>query len=396
MSQYSQLADQLEALIESPPTELLDDEPVRKRILQAATRIVPEISKPEDTAQRIVYTSLEVMAARIGNNLGLFHKLIESKNPLTTKDIAESKGVETPVVERLLKFIASMGMIKEVDVNTWGPSTFTEHMIIPGIEQGVNHNFDNLGSAFLAGPSYLERTKYRTPQDIKDSAFSQARGIDKNIFQWFSENPEAMAKFNLWMTVQRYGGRLWLDHFPFEKVVCEGGEITEDTVLFVDLGGNIGHQCEALKNKLPNLKGRVILQDQSHVLENALSIQGVEKVPIDFFQEQPVKGARAYYMRNILHDWPDAECIKILQNIKAAMAPESKLLIDEMVIPMKGAPRIAMQTDMVMLLACTAEERSEGRWKELLSAAGFKIDEIYTYQEEISNSIIVTTPADTT
>ncbi len=53
-----------------------------------------------------------------------------------------------------------------------------------------------------------------------------------------------MAKFNMWMTVQRYGGRLWLDHFPFEKVVCERGEITEETPLFVDLGGNIGHQCE--------------------------------------------------------------------------------------------------------------------------------------------------------
>ena len=74
------------------------------------------------------------------------------------------------------------------------------------------------------------------------------------------------------------------------------------------------------------------------------------------------------------------------------MGPKSMLLIDEMVVPTKGAHKIGMQLDISMLTACIAEERSEGRWKELLSSAGFKIDQIFTYQAEVADSIIVATP----
>lgn len=74
------------------------------------------------------------------------------------------------------------------------------------------------------------------------------------------------------------------------------------------------------------------------------------------------------------------------------MSPNSMLLIDEMVVPMKGAHKIAMQVDMTMLANCISEERSEHRWEELLSAAGFEIKHVFTYQPELGDSIIVATP----
>jgi hypothetical protein len=73
------------------------------------------------------------------------------------------------------------------------------------------------------------------------------------------------------------------------------------------------------------------------------------------------------------------------------MAEDSLLLIDEMVIPTKGAHRIAMQLDMTMYSNLASEERTEKRWKELLDAAGFKIEQVYTYQDELRDSIIVAT-----
>lgn len=44
-------------------------------------------------------------------------------------------------------------------------------------------------------------------------------------------------------------------------------------------------------------------------------------------------GARAYYLRNIMHDWPDDKCVIILQQIMKAMNKKSVILIDDMVIP---------------------------------------------------------------
>ncbi|KAI3394825.1 hypothetical protein diail_2162 [Diaporthe ilicicola] len=46
------------------------------------------------------------------------------------------------------------------------------------------------------------------------------------------------------------------------------------------------HQCAALAAAFPALRGRLVLQDMAH----------------DFFGPQPIKGARFYYLRNVLHD----------------------------------------------------------------------------------------------
>jgi demethylsterigmatocystin 6-O-methyltransferase len=78
----------------------------------------------------------------------------------------------------------------------------------------------------------------------------------------------------------------------------------------------------------------VILQDLAPVLAQALpppAESGVELILYDFWTPQPVLGARAYYMRNILHDYPDGKCVSMLRNIMAAMGPESVILIDEMI-----------------------------------------------------------------
>lgn len=91
-------------------------------------------------------------------------------------------------------------------------------------------------------------------------------------------------------------------------------------------------------------------------------------------------------------DWTDEYCGIILKNIKDAMGPNSMLFIDEMVIPTKGAHKIAMQLDIAMLANCISEERSEARWSELLKTVGFKVDHLFTYNDELSDSIMVCTP----
>ncbi|KAL8893337.1 MAG: hypothetical protein Q9192_005370, partial [Flavoplaca navasiana] len=48
----------------------------------------------------------------------------------------------------------------------------------------------------------------------------------------------------------------------------------------------------------------------------------------DFFEEQPVKNAEVYYFRNIFHDWPDVQCITILQNLIPALKPGAHVIID--------------------------------------------------------------------
>ena len=53
----------------------------------------------------------------------------------------------------------------------------------------------------------------------------------------------------------------------------------------------------------------------------------------DFFTPQPIKDADIYFLRFILHDWPDEECISILRNLVPALKNGAKILINEMVLP---------------------------------------------------------------
>ncbi len=105
-----------------------------------------------------------------------------------------------------------------------------------------------------------------------------------------------------------------------------------------------------------------------------------------------LEGARVYYMRNIMHDYPDNMCIKLLKNTIAAMNRDSVILIDDMVLPNKGLHWQASQLDLTMMSSMAAMERTEKEWYTLLDMAGLKIKMIYPYTEDLNDSIIVAVP----
>lgn len=71
------------------------------------------------------------------------------------------------------------------------------------------------------------------------------------------------------------------------------------------------------------------------------------------------------------------------------MGQESIILIDDHVVAELKAHKTVMQMDMTMLLALGAEERTERRWRQLVESVGLCIDQIYCYDEQGGDSIIV-------
>ncbi|KAK0714772.1 O-methyltransferase-domain-containing protein [Lasiosphaeris hirsuta] len=94
----------------------------------------------------------------------------------------------------------------------------------------------------------------------------------------------------------------------------------------------------------------------------------------------PVRGARAYYMHSVLHDWPDDKCASIIGHIKSAMTPGySKLLINKNVIPsLRGQIRKQTCMDLYMMVMFGSRERTEEDWRGLLEGkCGLKICNIW-------------------
>lgn len=99
-------------------------------------------------------------------------------------------------------------------------------------------------------------------------------------------------------------------------------------------------------------------------------------------------GAKFYYMRAVLHDWPDEKCRIILQNIIPAMDKKSVILLDEMVLPDTDVHWHATQIDMTMMGSLAAVERTHAQWTSLLDSVGLKITNIYTYTPSIYESVM--------
>ena len=105
-------------------------------------------------------------------------------------------------------------------------------------------------------------------------------------------------------------------------------------------------------------------------------------------------GARIYFLHSVLHDWPDADCRRILQHLVAVMKKGySKVLINENVVPDVGASWQITSLDWFMMGLAQSRERTESQWRDLLMSAGLKIVGIWK-KEAYSESLIEAVIAD--
>lgn len=146
-------------------------------------------------------------------------------------------------------------------------------------------------------PEYLESISFRNPGDdpYDKTLFSYTNDTDLNFFQWLQQRPKQHAAFNASMAASVALERAssphgFADLYPFEREL--GASVSSaDEVVLVDVGGGYGHVLEDVKKHIPQLKGRMVLQDLPETIQSAKLADGVEAVAYDFFaEEQPVHG----------------------------------------------------------------------------------------------------------
>ncbi|MCJ1400195.1 hypothetical protein MMC11_003399 [Xylographa trunciseda] len=366
------------------------DKTARKKLLDSLRDLELSLETPIDTINRIAYLPLQLVAARISIELNLFGILVKSDAPLSSGDIATRTGTDPVFISRLARYLASFRMIKEASEDRYTASNITRTLTNPGFECAIKHQFDSVNPIYQCLPSFLAANKYANIASSTDGPFQTAHHTPLPVFIWLQQQPDNLHWFNQWMAAQRDGLPTWLSVFPLE---AQAAGLDPEGTLFVDVGGGIGHQCQLLKATHPTLPGRVILQDLPQTLAHALPIDGVVQQAHDFFTPQPVLGARFYYLRNILHDYPDERCRLVLQHLKAAMGKDSVILVDDMVLQDAGVDWQATQLDLTMMAAMGSMERTEKQWRALMEAAGLRIVAIHRYTEVLRDSVIAVVPA---
>jgi hypothetical protein len=80
-------------------------------------------------------------------------------------------------------------------------------------------------------------------------------------------------------------------------------------------------------------------------------------------------GGNLYILKRSLHDWNDAHCVQILQNCRAAMHSDARLLIIDVVLPPGNAFDPGKIMDMLLMALVEGQERSEQEFVELFCKA---------------------------
>ncbi|PVH96624.1 S-adenosyl-L-methionine-dependent methyltransferase [Periconia macrospinosa] len=382
------LVRQLEELSENPPPAIMENTELRRRFREASNAASLAVHWPSDSVHLIAYGSLYVSLARIGIDTKLFEVLAASSQPLTSEEIAQQTGIEIVLAKRLLRFYQSFRWIKQQDENQFIANNVTK-ALTPPFSVGVEFFNTVLGPPFTALPDYLRSHNYTSPTSAMDSPWQTGWQTTDHPFVWLQSHPEHSRLFMQWMPLERDGLPEFLDAFPFEKTI--GQNTTDETVIFVDIGSALGSQSILVRDRFPNLKGKVVMQDQQHVVDAwaANKRSDIEAQVYNFFEPQPIKGARIYYMRNIIHDHHDDQAREILKNTVSAFDQDSILLIDDIVLPDSGiVPWRATIADFNMMSSLAAKERSESEWRTLIESAGLKVVEIYKYSAETGDSIV--------
>jgi O-methyltransferase domain len=88
-------------------------------------------------------------------------------------------------------------------------------------------------------------------------------------------------------------------------------------------------------------------------------------------------GGDIYILKQILHNWDDAECIRILSHCRNAMNKSGRVLVmDEIIVPGKKEARNPALLDLQMLLLFGSRKRTEAEHRPLFESAGFHLTRV--------------------
>jgi len=140
--------------------------------------------------------------------------------------------------------------------------------------------------------------KYGWKETVNDTHTPHGFGWnhpDKNFWEIMTLFPERQTDFNQSMNT--------LDAilpvrgmFEYKWIAEHAGDVEADAPLIVDVGGGKGQALKQILEEVPSLPAeRLVLQDRAEVIEEVKTIDDpalrpVQKMPHDFFTEQPVKG----------------------------------------------------------------------------------------------------------
>lgn len=368
----------------------------RLELLASARALVSQLEKPHEKIMRMIYHEPALfMATKVLADLKIFNLLATATTPIPATELASKTGADPRLVERLLKHVATENFVEETGPDTYLANDVTRCCATSGAKGAIDDIYQMLPVAG-AVPEFLKDSGYANPTNKNKTAWQLAYKTNQHFFEYVNApgreaKLEALRNHMDFKTV----GLRWFEVPKLMSAIFSDVRVQPDDVLVVDVGGSGGHDLLAYETAQPAGPGRLILQDLPTTIDSLdadmFAQHRIEIMGHDFFTPQPVKAAKVYYLKMCLHDWPDAECSKILANLRLSMTPGySRIILDEIIIPDENAGWFETSVDLLMMEVHSAQERREREWKALVNGVpGLRVKQIWDLEGSVNKVIEV-------
>ncbi|KAH7874886.1 S-adenosyl-L-methionine-dependent methyltransferase [Lentinula edodes] len=326
--------------------------------------------------------------------------LLDQPAGLPASKLADIAGIHAGKLTRILRLLATKHCFKEVQPGVFANNRLSMKLLSADPTSALVLQRTDDG---LLASAYLNKTMSKDDNGIP---YQRATGFP---YFDFDSQPDGLKRSERFArTMVGWGQIFGKEHFlpqaypwsvqPPETTIC-------------DVAGGNGFATMALLKAHPHLN--LVLQDQTQIIDrarefwvkqhpSAVQKERVKFVPFDFFKDAPVRGCDIYYLSFILHDWQDRESKIILNNIRKAMKPESKLIIHEIVLrnalsntdeftaeayfdvapkpllPNYGVARArTYELDIAMMTLLGSQERTLAEYVNLCHQCGLRFSKLY-------------------
>ena len=283
-----------------------------------------------------------------------------ASGPRTPSDLAAATQTEAQPLFRLLRALASIGVFAE-RADGHFELTPLATTLRSDVKSSMRPFALSYGEAWWWDGFRELLHSVRTGQ----TGFGCAHGVE--LFEYLDQHPEHARTFNANMSAMTQDEA---------QAVIEAYDFSGTKVL-ADVGGGLGTFACAVLHSQPS--ARAIVFDQPSVIAGgpaAVAPSGLlgrlEFVGGSFFEAVPA-GADIYCLKDILHDWDDDQCVRILGSVRRAMTQTTRLLIIERVIPPGNEPFAGKMVDITMLVMTGGRERTAKEYRRLIDSAGLRL-----------------------
>ena len=305
------------------------------------------------------YRITQVLHAAV--KLGIAEVL--SDGPRSSRDLALAVGANEPYLARLMRPLVSLGVVQQDSDGRYALTA--EGTLLDGRTAG------SLRAAILFDAGVLYQLWGDLVESIRtgENVYQRRYGVDAWTYrqrnsEWGQLFDSAMQE----LSAARVGAVVNAYDFSGLRTI-------------VDVGGGSGALLAGILKIYPSAQG--VLFDQAEVVAKAspiLAAAGVAErcaVAAGNFLEAVPPGGDAYVLSVVIHDWDDDPANAILNNCRRAMAPSSRLLLIERVLPNEpGADVWPYLHDVNMLHNLNGRERSEHEYRALLARSNLRLTRV--------------------